>query len=92
MKVVGFNGSPREGSNTGIMIEEILNGASEAGASTELFNLNEMNIAPCKACMHCKENNGECGTDDDMQIVYSHIREADAFILGSPVYMWQMGY
>lgn len=90
MKVVGFNGSPREGSNTGIMIEEILKGASEAGAETELFNLSEMNIAPCKACMHCKANNGECGTDDDMQIVYSKIREADAFVLGSPVYMWQM--
>jgi multimeric flavodoxin WrbA len=25
-----------------------------------------------------------------MQIAYSQIRDADAFILGSPVYMWQM--
>ncbi|MBI5460243.1 flavodoxin family protein [Methanobacterium sp.] len=90
MKVVGFVGSPREGSNTGIMVEEILNGASEAGAETELLNLSKMDIAPCKACMHCKENNGECGTSDDMQIAYAKIREADAFVLGSPVYMWQM--
>jgi multimeric flavodoxin WrbA len=90
MKVVGFTGSPREGSNTGVMVEEILKGASSAGASTELFNLSKMNIAPCKAGMHCKENNGECGTADDMQIAYAKIKEADAFVLGSPVYMWQM--
>ena len=90
MKVLGFVGSPREGSNTGIMVEEILKGASAAGAETELFNLSKMDIAPCKACMHCKENNGECGTADDMQIAYAKIREADAFVLGSPVYMWQM--
>jgi multimeric flavodoxin WrbA len=49
-----------------------------------------MNIAPCKACQHCKENEGKCATQDDMQIAYKQIQEADAFILGSPVYMWQM--
>lgn len=90
MKVVGFTGSPREGSNTGVIVEEILKGASSAGASTELFNLSKMNIAPCKACMQCKANGGECDTDDDMQIAYAQIKESDAFVLGSPVYMWQM--
>ena len=90
MKVLGFVGSPREDGNTKIMVEEVLNGAREAGAETELFNLNQMDIAPCQACMHCKENEGECGTDDDMQTAYAQIREADAFVLGTPVYMWQM--
>jgi multimeric flavodoxin WrbA len=49
-----------------------------------------MNITPCKACQHCKGNEGECATNDDMQEIYKEIKESDAFILGSPVYMWQM--
>lgn len=90
MKVIGLVGSPREGSNTGILIEEALEGAAETGAETKIFNLSNMNIAPCKACMHCKSNQGKCATEDDMQILYKEIEQADAFILGSPVYMWQM--
>ena len=90
MKVLGFVGSPREGGNTKILVEEVLKGAQAQGAETEIFNLNQMDIAPSQACMHCKENQGECATDDDMQEVYAKLREADAFVLGSPVYMWQM--
>lgn len=90
MKVVGFVGSPRKGGNTEIMVNQILSGASENGAQTKIFNLHEMNIAPCKACQHCKANDGECAADDDMQTIYKEIQEADAFVLGSPVYMWQM--
>ncbi|HMK54555.1 MAG TPA: flavodoxin family protein [Methanobacteriaceae archaeon] len=90
MKVVGFTGSPRNGSNTEILVEKVLEGARETGAETKIFNLSKMNIAPCKACGYCKANEGECNTQDDMQIIYRQIKEADAFILGSPVYMWQM--
>lgn len=90
MKVIGLIGSPRNGSNTEILVEEVLRGANDAGADTEVFNLSNMDIAPCKACMHCKSTAGECAMSDDMQAIYKEIKEADAFILGSPVYMWQM--
>lgn len=90
MKVLGFVGSPREGSNTGIMVDEVLKGASDEGAETKVFNLNKMNIKPCQACQHCKGNAGECATNDDMQDIYKEIKEADAFVLGAPIYMWQM--
>lgn len=90
MKVLGFVGSPREGGNTEILVEEMLKGASDVGAETKSFNLDKMNITACKACQHCKSNEGECATDDDMQEIYKELKEADAFILGSPIYMWQM--
>lgn len=90
MKIIGVVGSPRMGSNTKILVEEALKGASEIGAETKLFNLSQMDVSPCKACMHCKNSDGECATADDMQIIYNEIKEADGFILGSPVYMWQM--
>ncbi|BDZ70449.1 flavodoxin family protein [Methanobacterium petrolearium] len=90
MKVVGFTGSPRKNSNTEILVKEALKGAGAAGADTAIFNLNQMSIKPCQACMHCKSHEGECDIRDDMQIIYNEIQDADAFILGSPVYMWQM--
>ncbi len=90
MKILGIVGSPRESSNVEILVEEALKGAADAGADAKTFKLNNMNIAPCKACMYCKNNEGLCATDDDMQDIYRELKEADAFILGSPVYMWQM--
>lgn len=90
MKILGFTGSPRNGSNTEILVEEALKGASDAGAETKIFDLSKIFIAPCNACQYCKGSKGECATKDDMQDIYKEIKEADAFILGSPVYMWQM--
>jgi multimeric flavodoxin WrbA len=90
LKVLGLVGSPREGGNTEIMVKEVLEGSSENGAETKIYNLNKLNIKPCQACMHCKTNDGECKTDDDMQILYKELAESDAFVLGSPIYMWQM--
>lgn len=90
MKVLGLVGSPREGGNTEIMVKEILEGSSENGAETKIYNLNELDIKACQACMHCKSHDGECKTDDDMQILYKELAESDAFVLGSPIYMWQM--
>lgn len=90
MKVVGFTGSPRNGSNTEVLVGKVLEGARDAGAETNMFNLTKMDISPCKACQYCKAHAGECATDDEMQIIYKQIQDADAFVLGSPVYMWQM--
>ena len=90
MKVIGLIGSPRNGSNSGILVEEALKGAEDAGAETKIFNLSKMAIAPCNGCMYCKNSEGECATKGDMQDIYKEIKESDAFILGSPVYMWQM--
>ena len=80
MKVVGFTGSPRSNSNTEILVKEALKGASDVGADTTIFNLNQMSIKPCQACMYCKSHGGECDTKDDMQIIYKEIKDADAFI------------
>lgn len=90
MKIIGIVGSPREGGNVEILVKESLKGAADAGAETKIFKLEDMDIAPCKACMECKTSGGICDTNDDMQELYAELRDADGFILGSPVYMWQM--
>lgn len=90
MKILGIVGSPRDSSNVEILVEEALKGAADVGADTKMFKLSEMDIAPCKACMSCKSSGGKCATEDDMQIIYNELKDANALILGSPIYMWQM--
>lgn len=88
-KVIGFSGSPRKNGNTSTLVEAILAGAREQGAQTRLYNLTDMKIAGCKACFHCRGKNG-CAVRDEMQALYSEILDADAIVIGSPIYMWQM--
>ena len=88
-KVVAFMGSPRKNGNTAAIIAEMLKGAQSAGAETTLFSLIDMNIKPCMACYYCRKHEG-CAIKDDMQAVYDAIKQADAVIMGSPVYMFQV--
>lgn len=88
MKVLGILCSPRRGANSDTMVSAALEGASEKGAETKTFAINEMNIKGCQACMYCKTHDG-CAVQDDMQLIYKELNDADAVIIGSPVYMWQ---
>jgi multimeric flavodoxin WrbA len=90
MKIIGLTGSPRDGSNSEVLVNEILAGASEAGAETKSFNLVKMDIKPCIACMYCKTHGGQCATNDDMQEIYKELKEADGFVVGSPLYFGQL--
>ena len=46
MKVIGINGSPRKGWNTSTLVGDALDGAAEAGAETELYNLYDLGFRP----------------------------------------------
>ncbi|NLY36548.1 MAG: flavodoxin family protein [Tissierellia bacterium] len=85
-KIVGFVGSPRIGGNTEALVEKVLTGAMAAGAETELYRLNELNIKGCQGCNHCQEH-GYCCQKDDMTLLYEQLKTADGFVLGSPIYM-----
>ncbi|MHB0859141.1 MAG: flavodoxin family protein [Anaerolineae bacterium] len=87
MKVLAFHGSPRVGGNTESMVAEVLRGAREAGAEVEMIALNKLDISPCQACEACKKT-GRCRIQDDMQPLYDKILEADALVLGTPIYFW----
>lgn len=89
MNIVGFMGSPRKNGNTAILLEQLMQGAANAGAQTSIFYPNELNLAGCQGCRACKTA-GHCVVQDDMQKVYQAINKADTLIFASPVYMWQM--
>ena len=89
MKIMGFNASPRKEGNTAWIINRILEGAKEQGAETEAWHFSDLEINPCKGCLGCVKGDG-CVVDDDMQKLYAALKQADALVLGSPVYMGQM--
>lgn len=88
MKVVAFNGSPREGGNTEILLKEVLKPIAEKGIDTELLQLGGKKISPCKACGVCRKVlNQKCVLDDDIFNEYfAKMVEADAILLGTPTY------
>jgi len=89
MRIIGCIGSPRRGHNTEALVKQILAGAAEKGAETRDYNLNELDIRGCQACMTCKSEDA-CAVKDDMSALYDEILVADGLVIGSPVYMWQM--
>jgi multimeric flavodoxin WrbA len=51
------------------------------------FTLNDMDIRPCQNCGGCDET-GMCVLTDDMDKIYSAIREADRIVMASPVFFF----
>ena len=86
MKIMGVVGSPRRGGNTEILVERVLAGAAAAGAETEVYRLNDLNIRGCQACNHGQEHGG-CRQKDDMALLYEALGGADGIVIGSPIYM-----
>ncbi|MBI2863164.1 MAG: flavodoxin family protein [Chloroflexi bacterium] len=85
MKVLGIIGSPRADGNTDLLVSRLLVGAAAAGAHTEKVRLGDLNYRPCDGCESCKPT-GVCVIDDDLQPVHRKLTEADALVLGSPIY------
>ncbi len=85
-----FNASPRKGWNTHKMLVAAKAGAEEAGAVAELVDLYDIKFPGCKSCFACKLKNartdGVCAIRDDLRPVLERARQADAIVLGSPVY------
>jgi len=89
MKVMGFVSSPRKTGNTAWAVNKILESAEKTGAETQVWYSNELDIRPCTGCLSCTESS-ECVINDDMQKLYDALAQADALVLGSPIYMGQM--
>lgn len=89
-KVIILNGSPRKNGNTATLLKEAQKGAEQTGASVEYYNLTELNFKGCVSCFACKRTgnkcNGLCIQKDDLREVLEKILEADALIVGTPIY------
>lgn len=84
MKVIGFSsgGTGRMG-NVDRMVQAIL---EKSGHECEFVKLTELNYSACKGCVQLCAKPQVCMLEDDAQPYYQKIKEADAVVLGSPLY------
>jgi len=89
MKVIAFNGSPRRGGNTEILLIEAIRGVKEQGGDVTTYNLDSLNLRACLNCGKC-DKEGLCVVKDDMQTIHAEIRSADRIIVSSPIYFFSV--
>ena len=84
MNVIGFSsgGAGREG-NADRMVKAIL---EKSGHDTEFVKLTELNYSACKGCVQLCAAPQVCRLEDDLLPYYQKLKEADAVVLGSPIY------
>jgi len=88
MKALAISGSARKGGNTYILLRRVLDVIEAEGIETELIELAGRKVQGCTACLKCREiADGAChGRNDAINECLVKIAEADALIIGSPVY------
>ncbi|MCQ2437652.1 MAG: flavodoxin family protein [Clostridia bacterium] len=86
MKVVAFNGSPRNGGNTEICLKLIGEELAKQGIELEIIKVGAL-AKPCVACYNCLDTgSGHCIQKDQVNEWIDKMVEADGIILASPVY------
>lgn len=87
MKALLVNGSPRANGCTYTALTELAKTLEEEGIETEIIHVGHKNIRGCIACRKCHSTrSGKCVFDDVVNEVAPKLAEADAFVIGSPVY------
>lgn len=86
MKVVGITGSARKDGNTALIIGKVFDELNKEGIETELIQLADYEIQPCRGCFACKGRGNCVFTNDGFAEIFSSMVKTDGIILGSPVY------
>ena len=87
MKALLVNGSPRPKGCTFTALSELAKTLEENGIETEIIQIGNKDIRGCIACRKCHSTgSGKCVFEDIVNEVAPKFEEADAFVIGSPVY------
>lgn len=97
LRVLGICGSPVAGGNTQVLLEAALQAAaSQPQVETQMVSLAGKRIEGCRHCNWClvKQTEEEyCAQKDEMAPLYPLVLQADALVLGTPVYIGRLsGY
>ena len=91
MKVLLLNGSANKKGNTFTALSEIAKQLEKNGVESEILQMGNKPVRGCIACGQCRMKQlGRCVFDDDVcNRIVEKLNEADALIVGSPVYYGQ---
>lgn len=85
MKALLINGSPHAKGCTYTALSELKHTLEAEGIETELIHVGNQDVRGCIACGQCRKL-GKCVFDDVVNEVASKLAEADALVIGAPVY------
>ena len=96
MKFYLINGSNRKKYNTAKLLDATAEGITDElekqdrTAKVEIIDLYTLDYTGCKSCLHCKKIEGKfygtCPIKDDLYELLPKLWNADAIVLGSPIY------
>ena len=87
IKVLGINCSPRRDGNSSFLLERVLAGAKESGATVKKINLIDCDISPCKEIEYEQISpEGLSVLNDDANMVIKEVDAADVLIMSSPIF------
>ncbi|MBA7682056.1 2-amino-4-deoxychorismate dehydrogenase [subsurface metagenome] len=88
IKVVLFNGSPREKGNTYLCLRMVMNELEQEQIKCELIWIGMEKLSQCRECYLCNENqNKRCSVENDKMNEYiAKMLDADGIIIGSPTF------
>ncbi|ANU54230.1 flavodoxin family protein [Acutalibacter muris] len=85
MKALLINGSPRAKGCTYTALTELAKTLESQGIETEIVHVGHKEVRGCIACRKCHET-GKCVFDDIVNELAPKLVQADAFVIGAPVY------
>jgi len=88
IEILGIGGSPRKDGNSDILLDRVLQGARESGASTESIRLRDYSFQSCIACERCRRDKRCTGLHDDMQSIYPVVERSRGIVLVSPIHSY----
>lgn len=87
-KIIVLVGSVRRDGNTQQLARAFAEGAKQ-NHEVEIISAVDYGVHPCIGCNSCFKREGNtCFQQDDMQLLYPKLKEADVIVAASPVYFY----
>lgn len=85
LQILGIAGSPRRHGNTDRLLQQAMTTLEQAGYSTEVLYIRDLEYSPCKGCNACSKN-GKCVQKDDLQYLQKRLVAADRIVVAAPIF------
>jgi multimeric flavodoxin WrbA len=90
MKITCLLGSPRLNGNCAALLKRFRDTAQAFGAEIDYYALRNLHYRGCLGCLECKTKSDKCVAPDDLTPVLENVREAEALVMATPVYLREM--
>lgn len=90
MNILVITGSPHKKGSSALLANNFISGATEAGHTIFRFDTIFHVTQPCLACNYCRRNAGKCIQEDDMELIWEKLINADMIVLVTPIYYFGM--